>query len=495
MGQQSATRTDQEISDNPVAQQLRGDLVGLEVSLTSELALHTDKYPSVVALKAKIEAVKNRLNEELSKTISKERTEFNPVYDALVQNRINLETERVALLAEGEALQRVLRQLRSELPGLDHLQLDQSRLNRNVEIAAREYGDLQNRLDQARLKEQEVQDLGSLAVESPAGIGHPVSPWGKFARLAFAAVLGLTGGAAVAFSFEYLDSSIKTPENAERLLGMPVLASVPRHNPPFDEAYRLLRVNVAARAHKHEPDVIAIMSPKPREGTSTVVANLASAFAKTGRHVIVVDAALHRPTQHIHFRVSNQRGLVNILAGDAALDEALTNTYIPNLWVLPAGSVPAEGTLDGGKMSELVAELKQKADLVLVDTPAGVFSDAFAVVAFASAVLVVLDARQSPRGVEDHVKTQLDRLGANVLGVVLTKVRQDLVPAYTYQDAEERPHRKLPAAATMMVIVAMIGLGIAAGLYLNVPQNRDLAFGLMRAVVHWTSLRVFGTSL
>lgn len=499
MDQQTATRTDQEISDNPVSQQLRGQLVELEVGLTSELALHTEKYPSVIALKAKIEAVKDRLNTELNNVVSKKRTQFNPIYDSLVQNRINLETEKVAILAENEALRRVLAQIRNELPGLDQMQLEQSRLNRNVQILGNEYASLKNQLAQARLREQEVLDLGSLAVGSPATVAHPASPWGKFARLALAALLGLTGGAALAFSLEYLDNSVRTPENAERLLGIPVLAAIPRQNAPFDEAYRLLQVNMAAREHKRKPDVIAVMSPKPGEGTSTVVSNLARAFARTGRHTIVVDASLQRPAQHLLFAVSNKRGLVDVLGGSASLDDALVNANAPNVWVLPAGSVPREsaGLLNNGKMAELFVQLKQRGDLILVDTLPGAFADAFVVAAQASGVLLVLDARQSPRGVEEHVKTQLERLGAKVLGIVLTKVRQDLVPSYVYQERllHERPRRKLSAAPATMAWLAVIGLSVAAALLFKIPQNRDLAYGLMRGVAQWASLRLFGTSL
>ncbi len=499
MNQHNATRTDQEISLNPIAQQLRGELVGLEVSLTSELALHTEKYPSVVALKAKIEAVKNRLSTELGKTVSSERTQFNPIYDALVQNRINLETEKVALLAENEALQRALTQIRNGLPGLDKTQLEQSRLNRNVEIRSKEYGDLQNRLAQARLKEQEVQDLGTLAVVSPAGEPYPTSPWGKLVRLALAAVLGLMGGGALAYLLEYLDNTFKAPENAERLLSVPVLGAIPRHDAPFDEAYRLLEVNVAARERKRKHDVIAIMSPRPLEGTSTVVANLGRAFARAGRDTIVVDASLQRPAQHVHFRISNEKGLANVLAGEVTLDDALAKTYFPNLWVLPTGPVPPQnnGLLMRKEMAELLEQLKQKGDLILVDSPPGVFADASAVASLASRVLLVLDARQSPRGVEAHVKTQLDRLGAKILGVVLTKVRRDLVPSYVYQERlfQESQRRKLSPIATATGLLVVIALGVAAALFFQAPQNRDLAFGLLRGAVQWTSMRVFGTSL
>src|SRR5207302_1219956 len=171
MNQLSPTRSDQEITDNPIARQLRGDLVQLEVALTSELAIHTERYPTVTVLKAKIDAVKDRLSKELGKTVSTERVQHNPVYDALAEERIKLETERVAQLAKREALGRALDAVHRNLPGLVQIQMDHSRLTRGVEGLNREYADLQTRMTQLRLKEQETQDLGSLAVVDHAHAG------------------------------------------------------------------------------------------------------------------------------------------------------------------------------------------------------------------------------------------------------------------------------------------------------------------------------------
>jgi polysaccharide biosynthesis transport protein len=471
MGEQSATRTDKEFLDNPITQQLRGELVTLEISLATEMALHTDKYPTVIALKAKTQAVKDRLNTELTKIVSRERVQFNPIYDALMAQRIALQTEKVALQARQEALQKSLAQTRQQLPGLDKMQLQQARLNQNVEILSKRYNDLEDRLAQMRLKEQEMQDLGTLAVVSPARTASPTAIQSPIGRLALAAILGLLGGAGLAVLFDYLDNTFQTPERAERMLGLPILAAIPRHNPPFDEAYRLLRVNLAA--HWGETDVIAVTSARPRQGTSTVVANLARAYARAGRRTIVVDASLQRPTQHVRFGVANGRGLVDVLKGNAPLEDVVVATTVSNLWVLPSGSVPSEGgaILCNGKMATVISDLKQRGDVIVVDTvPAGTFADAFAVAPLASGTLLVVDARsrQVPRGVEEQVKSQLERFGVQVLGAVLTKVNPDLVESYVYQQRfyKEGMRGKLrPAAAiaNVMAIILIMGILLALG--------------------------------
>src|SRR5207237_8513222 len=128
---------------------------------------------------------------------------------------------------------------------------------------------------------------------------------------------GVSGVAALAFFLESVVDPLTAPEDAERLLGVPALVAVPLHNPPFDEAYRLLRVNVEAKRSGNGKGkgggggsggggaVVVVTASRPREGSSTVVANLARAFARSGRRTIVVDAALRQPVQHVNFMVSN----------------------------------------------------------------------------------------------------------------------------------------------------------------------------------------------
>src|SRR5579884_3122264 len=128
MNGQSSTRTDQQISDNPIAQQLRARLVQLEV------AVHTENHPNVVALKAMIQAVRDRLNKELTKIVSSESVVHNPVYDVLTQARIAAETDKLALQAKRDAIQKALAGAAQALPGLAERQMEQARLTRTIEI-------------------------------------------------------------------------------------------------------------------------------------------------------------------------------------------------------------------------------------------------------------------------------------------------------------------------------------------------------------------------
>ena len=504
MHSQAATRSDKEITDNPIAQILRGQLVQLEVALTSELATHTERYPSVVTTKAKIQAIKDRLKDELTKVVSTEKVAFNPIYDAIAKDLINLEAEKVALQAKREGLRQGLVRMTRALPDTAQKQIEQSRLVRSVDIQSRVFANLQAQVTDARLKEQEVQVLGSLTVVDQARTARRAPFRGLQFKVTLASVLGVLGGAGLAFFLEYLDDTLRTPENAERLLGVPALVAVPLHHPPFDEAYRLLRVNVEAKKGGNGRGkgggggggVFVVTASRPREGSSTVVANLARAFARGGRRTIVVDAALKQPIQHVNFMVANSKGLTDVLRGEAALDDTLVRTTVPNLSLLPSGPMRpgADELLSSQAMADVLTELRQRAEIVLIDTPAaGASTDAIAVARFASGVLLVLDAsRRAPLGVAEQVKSQLARVGAKVFGLVVTKVRPDLVHSYVFQAHLDAPPRRLrlPAPPSLAVsvsgaVVLFFALGVLVGLAVKAAQNSGVLLSIWTTAAQW----------
>lgn len=495
LNKQTPTRTEPDIITNPVAQDLRTQLAGLEVALTSMLVGHTDQYPGVIALKAQIQAVKARLASEVGKIESGERVIANPVYDALNQSLVNLETERMALLAQKDALRQVLGETQRDLPNIARTQAQLAGLNRAVDAQNRVLTDLQARLAEARLREQEAQSLGALTVVDHASSATPNPFRQEKFLLTISLVVGLLLGIGLAFMLEYLDNSLKTPERAERLLGAPALAVIPRHNPPFEEAYRLLRTNLTALEPADGAHVIAVTGIKPGGGTSTVVGNLGQAFARAGRRTIIVDAALHHPDQHVRFQVANDRGLVEVLTGHAVLPDVIAPTSIRNLEVVPGGdprsAADVDGILGSPAMVDLLAGLRQRGDVILLDTPpAGMFADAFDVAPLASGVLLVLDARQVPRGAEEQVKTHLDRVGARLLGTVLTKVRPDLVSSYVYQEMQKGTQRRLSVAGTAAgAFLLFVALGFLAAMLAHTLRISDTPLwvdgGVTHAVTRW----------
>jgi capsular exopolysaccharide synthesis family protein len=193
------------------------------------------------------------------------------------------------------------------------------------------------------------------------------------------------------------------------------------------EAYRTLAANVQFSGAGEQVRTIGITSAAGGEGKSTTVANLAIALAEGGRRVIVVDADLRRPELHELFGVANGEGLSSVLAGEA-LDLPLVDTAAPGVRLLASGPLPANAleVLASPRMEQVIGLASAQADFVLLDTaPAGVLADAAVVTPRLDGVLLVVSAGRTRRDLAQRARDQLQRVGANVLGVVLVDALVD----------------------------------------------------------------------
>ena len=253
-------------------------------------------------------------------------------------------------------------------------------------------------------------------------------------NLALGALVGLVVGLGLAFFIEYLDTSVKTMEDVEGLLGVPVLAIIPKNikllhreasDTPDAEAYRILRTNIEFNRKNPEANTISLVSGGPGEGKSTTIANLAFTSAKGGYSTLIVDADLRRPIQNTFFDLSNEMGLTNYLTTDMPLEDVIMPTSVENLSLLPSGLLPddAVGILNSQRMSDLIAELKSRYDIVLFDSPPmlGV-SDASVLASEVDQTIIVVQHRRFPRAMLTRVNQAIIGVGGTVLGVVLNNV-------------------------------------------------------------------------
>ena len=253
-------------------------------------------------------------------------------------------------------------------------------------------------------------------------------------NLILGAVLGLVFGLALAFLLEFMDTSVKSIEDVERYLGVPVLAVIPKdvgmlHKEsglsPDAEAYRILRTNIEFNRKSADANAITVVSGGAGEGKSTTLCNLAFICAQGGYNTLMIDADLRRPTLHNRFDISNSVGLTNYLTTDLALEDVILQTPVENLYFMPSGILPSDaaGILNSRRMSELIADVKSRFDLVLLDSPPilGV-SDASVLASEADLTIVVVQHRKLPRNMLLRVKQAVENVGGTLLGVVLNNV-------------------------------------------------------------------------
>ena len=195
------------------------------------------------------------------------------------------------------------------------------------------------------------------------------------------------------------------------------------------EAYRGLRTNLAFARPGARVRSLLVTSPAPDAEKAEVLANLAVVEAQAGRRVIVVDCDLRRPAQHLRFGLPNDQGLSTTLAGEADFAALpLQSTGVPGLSVLTAGPTPPNPAelLGAGRMAELIGYLVEQADLVLFDAPPVIaVTDAAVLAPQLDGCLLVLAAGRSRRDHTEQARETLDKVGASLLGVVLTGVEPD----------------------------------------------------------------------
>jgi capsular exopolysaccharide synthesis family protein len=307
--------------------------------------------------------------------------------------------------------------------------------------------------------------------QSPAILWEPAEPSTSPVRpkvllnMILGVVVGLVLGVGAAFFLEYLDTSVKTMEEVEQTLGLPVLAVIPRNMSILArgrgidadaEAYRILRTNIEFNRKNPDANTFTMVSGGAGEGKSTTLANVAYTFAEAGYKVLVIDADFRRPSQHKVFGLSNNLGLAELITQGISLDKVLQDTQNPNLKIVTSGVPPSDAValLSNQRLEALLVEAKREFDVVFLDSPPilGV-SDASILVSVSDLTIIVVQHRRFPRSMLVRVKNAVLNVGGNLLGVVLNNVdiRHDQNYEYYtnyykyYAKADKRKKKPLPA--------------------------------------------------
>jgi polysaccharide biosynthesis transport protein len=324
-----------------------------------------------------------------------------------------------------------------------------------------------------KLKETAIsQGLRSsnIRVVDPATIPSTPTRPAKTRNLALACLVGLVGGIGLAFLREYLDNTVKTPDDVETLARLPSLAVVPQfadsngngkrrgallkvssngrekrielvaqHLPksPTSEAFRALRTSILLSQADHPPQVILVSSALPREGKTTAAANLAVTLAQLGDRTVLVDADLRKPGigRLLNLGSGKYAGLSSYLAGVSSLDlVSVPHPAIPNLVVIPTGPLPPNPAdlLSSHKLADAIAELRTKFKFVVLDSPPIMAAtDAVILSVQADGVLLVVRSGTTPKAAFVRTRDLLRSVKCRVLGVVLNAVNSN-APDYFY---------------------------------------------------------------
>jgi len=336
--------------------------------------------------------------------------------------------------AEGRVAE--LRQQMGTIPGRS-TSLDQ--LQRRVEELQKVYGVISERYREAQIAEEG--EVGNARVVDPATPPTLPDPTPKGRVFVLSLLVGLFLGTGGVFALEYLDTSIRRPDDAKRLTGLDVIGTVPEFSRKelaserplvvgegqrgaASEAYHMLRTALHfARADRAR--IIGVTSANPEEGKSVTAANFALALAQHGARVLLVDGDLHRPTQHEVFGITRSPGLSDVLVADVSPAQALRATGTKGMFVLPAGSkVTAPGNiLESDAFLKFLREAREKFDAVVLDLPPVLaVADAAVMAASCEGVLVVSRYGETSRFTLTRAVDRLNQVNTSLLGLVMNRV-------------------------------------------------------------------------
>lgn len=204
---------------------------------------------------------------------------------------------------------------------------------------------------------------------------------------------------------------------------------------PVSESYRALRTNIEFSSVDTKTQVIMVTSAGPAEGKSTVIGNLAVAYAQNDRSVLLIDADMRKPTVHRTFQLSNRNGLSTFLSRQAGLENVIQESEVPNLYVMTAGPIPPNPAemLGSKSMSSLLDMLREQFDIILIDSPPVLaVTDAQLLASQSDGVLLVVNAGKVKKDIAVKAKENLSRVNARILGVVLNNVKRKASEEYYY---------------------------------------------------------------
>lgn len=414
------------VSINDRETQLRSDLRAAEVELKNARYLCTEDHPSIKAIHAKIDRIKQELDEQAK--------EFADAYMEVMQLRFVAIKEREDELQKSFDSQLLAaREFGTKAAEYSMIQSELRRAERICEI-------LDDRIKELNVTEDTgALNISVLEVARPAD--RPSKPQ-KTKVMGMALVLGLALGSGLSLLRESLDYRLRSSEEISAVLGVPVLGVLPSmskkqslvergqkvHLEPKSvvaEACRTIRTAVYFGIPDVQAKTILVTSPEAGDGKTTVASNLAIAIAQAGQKTLLLDCDFRKPMQHRIFDIDNEKGLSSLLAETYIENGAIRPGPVVGLDLLPRGPEvpnPAE-MLSSKTFAEMLKNLSKQYDRIIIDSPpVGLVADAQILAAICDTTLLVLRAEKSTRKHSQQARDSLLSVGGHLLGTVVNNV-------------------------------------------------------------------------
>jgi capsular exopolysaccharide synthesis family protein len=427
------------ISANPEFSQVQTQIVQLEGQITEQSHEFKPTAPEIQTLRAELKEEQDRLR-SLSRTmLASSSSEANPVRLKLLGDLADAESNVIVAQDHATALKTQVDRLEGQLNSLPENERIFSRLDLQAELLKNTYSLLSER--NATLSIQVQSTISNVIVAAFARPPATPSSPKVILNLAMAFVVAVVVSVFVVLLLDQTDQRIHQPDEAEALTGLTTLSYVPEATSPtgrlilgeaepahaFLESFRLLRNNLDFAMLDLPFRALAVTSASMSDGKSTTSMNIALAFAKDGKRVLVVDVDLRRPTVHKWVKSSNQIGFTSTVRGHTSLSEAVQDTEWENLWALTSGALPPDPTefLNSTRSKQVIREAAEQFDVLILDAPPSTgLSDIQVISKLVDGVIVVAALDITDRPMLVTAIRVLRQVGAPLLGVVVNRMKR-----------------------------------------------------------------------
>ncbi len=445
------------ILENKLIMDLKQAYIQLEAQYMKLSETYKPEYPEMLRLKNQMQTIQKRIESEVSKILTAIKNDYE------------------SSLRKESFIRKAFEQQKAKVMEMKEKAIQYNILKREADTNRELYKGLLQRMKEAGVSAGIT--ASNIQVVDQAEV--PLKPHrpNKPLNLILAIVVGLFLGVGLAFFFEYLDNTVKTPEEVEQQIRLPSLGMVPEisherrkrlesgksypvelvtYGHPrslLSEAYRNIRTSILLSFSERPPKRIAISSPNPEEGKTTTVINTAIALSQTGAKVVIIDADLRRPRVHKVFNDENGLGLSNFLSGHTELEPLIKSTEIPNLFYISSGPIPPNPSeLIGSKLfRSMIDSLGERFDHIVLDSPPILgFADTIILSTVVDGLILVVVGGKTPRETLQQAKEALHQVNAKILGVVINRInihRSDYgyyYYRYHYYYGKEGKKKELP---------------------------------------------------
>lgn len=403
------------VASNPTLLSLRVQISATEQKITELQKKYGQKHPAMVTAMEDLKILKEKRLEQIKRVVESIKNEYE------------------LAKASEENFRKYAGQTKSETLQIGDKFIQYGVLKRETETSKQLFEAIVARIKEQGIT-QDIQTINVWVIEKAEVPGSPTTP--NIPRnILLGLIVGLMGSVGFAFFIDYLDNTIKSPDEIDSRFGVPVLGMVellspeigtieemvrkdPRSN--IAENYRVIRTNILLSSAEKHPKNIVLTSTSPQEGKTVTAVNLATILAQSGGPVLLIDADLRRPRLHKIFGIDNTAGLGTYLAG--ASDISIVSSGLSNLSIIPAGPLPPNPSelLGSNKMKELIASLEEKFDFIIWDAPP-IFTVAESLVLckMMNGVIFVTKAGKTTYEELGQGLKALSDIGARCLGVVI----------------------------------------------------------------------------